>query len=232
MHVPDIELPIEPPIEGSNTYYFPVQAIMLYPRDEESRLHWYAAAMAGGYHYWQSAGAAPEVLSDFHGWIGVLWEFRQAPQRVYHDGMARISRAALSGHVLRYLMRLARHHPRHCKLERAKALVVEFAPREGETVSESLVDKAWADFKQVSHMWAAFDHLMSHGFRPDSNDNVLVLLAYSEALRVEAENARLLTPGETYRVEEGQDLPEVDPAIDLPPLSADLLEFLEREFPG
>lgn len=229
--MPIIELPAEPPIPGANTYYFPVQAIMLYPRDEESRLHWFAAAMAGGYHYWQSEGAGPEILSDFHGWIGVLWEFRQSPQRVYRDGMDRISRAALSGHVLRYLIRLAKHHPLHCKLERAKALTINFAPKAGETISESLVNKAWADFKQVAHMWAAFDELIRRGLRPDSNDAVLVLLAHSEAIRAEAESARLLSPDETYRVEDGQDLPAADPAIEFRPLSADMLNFLDREFP-
>jgi hypothetical protein len=229
--VPVIDLPSEPPIPGANTYYYPVQAVMLYPRDEESRLHWFAAAMAASYSMWHSEGAALEVLSDFHGWIGVLWEFRQAPQRVYSDGMARVSRAALSGHVLLYLLRLARHHPRHCKVERAKALVVNFAPMEGETISESLVDKAWADFKPVSHMWAALDQLIRQEWVPDSNDNVLRFLAQAEAIRADAESARLLDPAESWRVADGQDLPAIDPPIALPPLAGDMVEYLERYFP-
>jgi hypothetical protein len=226
-----IDLPDEPPIPGASTYFFPVQAIMLYPREEERRLHWFAAAMAGAYHVWQSEGADPEVLSDFHAWIGVLWEFKQAPQRIYRDGMARISRAALSGHVLRYLIRLAKHHPKHCKLERAKALTVNFAPKKGDTVSESLVDKAWADFKAVSHMWA-LDEFIRRELRPDSNDAVLMLLAHAEVIRGEAENARLLSPEETFCVAEGQALPAAEPPIEFLPLPEDMVRFLDSTFPG
>ena len=197
---------------------------MLYPRDGRNRADWYAAAMVGAYHE-KNQGAPPEA------WISALWELRQAPQRVYEDGMARISRADLSGHVLLYFLRLAEHHPRHCKLERAKALVVNFTARQGETISESLIDKLWAEFKTVSHLWASFELMIRRGWNPHSREEFLTFLGLAEFIRTQAEGARLVTPGDNWQLPEMHDMPAVtDP--DLPPLAQDQAEFLDRDFPA
>lgn len=233
--MPVIDLPEEPPLPGANTVFFPTFAVMLYPQrqDEEKRLHWFASAMAGSYASWQAVGADKSILGDFHGWIGVLWEFSQAPRRVYQDGMARVARAALSGHLLLYLLRLAKYHTHHCFVERAKALVVEFAPQKGETVSESLVGKAWAEFKSVSPFWAAMTILHSEGkleIEVDSNEDWLAFVGIAEAYRRAAEGVRLLASEETWRAPATFDIPDADAKIT--PLGADMLAFLDQQFPS
>lgn len=230
--MPTIDLPKEPPLPGANTFYFPIKAVMLYPRDEGRRDQWYAAAMAGSYHYWREHGAPPSILEDFHGWIGVLWEFKQAPHRVYRDGMARISRAALSGQVLMYLLRLHQHHPERCRLEQAKALVVEFAPREGASLSESLVTKVWAEFKTVSHLWATFLKALRDEAQPEDNAVWAAFLGAAEVVREAAEKARLLDPRETWKAPDGRGIPRPENPPEFLPLSDEMLEFLSQQFPA
>lgn len=227
-----IDLPEEPPLPGANTFYYPIQSVMLYPRNEDRRLQWFAAAMAASYRLWREQGAPTLILEDFHGWIGVLWEFKQAPQRVYQDGIARASRAALSGHVLMYLLRLHRHHSERCHLEQAKALVVEFAPREAEPPSESLVAKAWAEFKTVSHLWATFLGRAPTVAEAEENAAWVTFLGFAEALRKAAEKARLLDPRETWKGPDSLSLPTPEKPPDIPALSEEQLEFLSQQFPA
>src|SRR5436305_9303384 len=153
--VPIIESP-KGPIFTPATVFLPTYAVMLYPRKRDERLRrlWYAAAMAREYAECRKAGAPEAVLSGFHAWIPDLWELRLSPERAYEDGMARIGRAGLSGTVLVHLLRLARYHPQHSKLERVKTLLVSEVG--GLRVSESLIEKLWAEFRSVSHLWASF----------------------------------------------------------------------------
>lgn len=228
--MPVIDLPEEPPLPGANTLYFPIQSVMLYPRDETKRAQWFAAAMAQNYSSWRQDGASPDVLSDFHGWLGELWKFSQAPRRVFDDGMKRVSRAGLSGHVLIYLLRAARHHPEHCKFERIKAVMAQFVAAQGETVSESLVEKLWPEFKPVAHLWAALDQLVrTGGWVPELNSEVLRFLQLAETYRELGEQARILDPLTTWRAPAGVGRAEEPPT---PPLAEDILSFLNRDFPG
>lgn len=227
--MPIIDLPDEPPLPGANTFYFPIQAVMLYPRNDERRLQWYAASMAGAYDYWQAEGAPEPVLSYFHGWIGVLWHLKQAPKRVWEDGLARAPRAALSGLVLIYLLKMAQHHPERCSLENAKALVVGIAPREDEPVSESLVDKSWAEFKTVSHLWAAMTIMAQDvGFPGMRNEDWAAFLGVAEMLRQTAESARLLDARTTWKAPSDRKIPTPDGPPEITPLSDEHLEFLDQ----
>jgi hypothetical protein len=226
--LPIIDLPDERPLPGASTLYFPIQAVMLYPRDDERRLHWYAASMVGAYDDWRTQGAPEPVLSDFHGWIGILWHLKQAPKRVWQDGLARAPRAALSGLVLLYLLRLAQHHPGRCSLEHAKALVVGFAPREDdEVVSDSLVDKSWAEFKTVSHLWAAMTILsQDKSFPGTRNKDWVAFLGVAESLRESAESARLLDPRNSWKAPSDRIIPKPEEPPKFTPLSDQLLQFL------
>ncbi len=229
--MPVIDLPEEPPLPGANTLFGAIFAVMLYPRSDKQRHYWYAAHQAGAYAFWCKEGATQEVLSDFHAWIGVLWELPQSPQRVFRDGMDRISRAALSGHVLLYLLQTAKHHPQHCTVERATALVVQFAPRKGKTISESLVQKSWAEFKSASHLWAAFVYLVAKKQYPGSdNSEWLAFLGRAETYRKAAAESRLLNRTDTWRTPEGCVVPPTE--TDLNPIDKKKLAFLDREFPG
>jgi hypothetical protein len=221
--VPVIDLPADLEFPGTDTYLYPVMSVMLYPRDADLRAQWLAVAMIRAHHAQEH-----DSLSYFP--VGVLWTLKQVPRRVYSDGLARLSRAELSGHVLFYFLRLALNHHRHCKAERAKALVVNFsAAPTGETISESLVNKTWAEFKSVSHLWASLGQFLRSGSEPISNTAISALLNRAEAIRLKAEAARLLTPGKSWQAPEGHQVP-VD--IALPPLDDDQIAFLNQQFPG
>lgn len=232
--MPVIELPEDAPLPGANTVFFPTFATMLYPQpaEETKRLHWFASAMAGAYSHWQSSGAEDEILSDFHGWIGILWQLTQAPQRVYEDGMDRVSRAGLCGHLLLYLLRIGKHHQKHCRIERARALVVEFSPTAEGKVSDSLIEKAWPVFKAVSPYWAALATMTATGTLTadaDTNEEWLAFIGVGEAYRRAAEELRLLLPEETWKAPEGKGVPIVE--VEIPPLPPELLAFLDQQFP-
>jgi len=223
--MPILELPEESPIEGAVTLAFPILSAMLFPQEDEAmgRRQWRASAMAGSYSEWRRMGVQGPFLAEFHGWIADLWELPQAPRRIYQDGWARLKRASLSGGVLRFMLRLARHHPAHCKLERAKALVQDSFS--GDWPSESLLNKSWADFKAASHLWAAFLDKHPKG----KNEQWIELLARAEAIRREAEAARVLNPLETWKAPEAMNIADIE--IEVPPLPPELLAFLDREFP-
>jgi hypothetical protein len=226
--MPVIDLPREKPIGPSlTTMFLPTYAVMLYPRNEEKRKAWYAAAMAQEYSLLRKAGVPEANLSDFHSWIGDLWDLPLSPQRVYGDGMERVSRAGLAGFQLLFLLRMARHHPRHCKVERAKAVLVEFGDGKA---SESLVEKAWAEFKSVSHFWTS---MISYE-KPDPNslrefEEWFKFLRRAVAYRRAAEATRLLKPGETWITAHDDTLLPLEAAIE--PLTAEALAFLDSTFP-
>jgi hypothetical protein len=168
-------------------------------------------------------------LSAHHSWIAALWELPQAPRRVYADGEARVPRALSAGLLLTYLLSAAEHHPRHCKVERAKALVAEFPLPGGEKASESLIEKAWAEFKIVAHFWAA--HIaVAHDMRANQlhDRQWCKTLGLADAFRVKAEKARILVPDEAWRVEDPRVRPR-RPKIEA--LTPDRLAFLDTSFP-
>jgi len=221
--VPVIEK-VEGPIFTPDTVFLPTYAVMLYPRDETRRRQWYAAAMAREYSVCQKEGAPQKVLSDFHAWIPDLWELKLSPARVYQDGMARTGRATLSGCVLLCLLRLAKHHLRHSKLERVKALLASEVG--GFNVSESLIEKSWAEFQTVSHLWASI--LVKP---PKAVMDWLSFLKRALTYRRATEEAELLSV-EMWKTEmdhlfrlTDQDEPELEP------LEPDKIAYLDDQFP-
>jgi hypothetical protein len=228
--MPILDLPTEPAIVGEDILFAPTFATMLFPRNEVRREQWFAAAMAHSYSDRMRAGAPPEVLSLFHGWIGLLWELPQSPQRVFADGLLRIHRGVLAGYVLSYLLLTALHYPQHCKVERAKAFIVRFPLPGDDQVSESLIEKSWAEFKSVSHLWAAQSEVMQRSKAEIASDKEwLEALGLAEAFRRMGEQARVLIPAEMWTVPEGR-APQV-PAPGVPALPPERLSFLETEFP-
>jgi hypothetical protein len=223
-------LPDEPPIGEAETYSSSILAVMLYPRfeDSDNRRHWHAAAAASAYHHFRKEGAPWQVLIGFHGWVGELWELPQAPRRVFKDGVSRMKRASLSGDILEFLLRLALHHPAHCRAERAKALVQEVRGRKAPSASQ--LDKAWAWFKTASPLWLARRSERARGGALAGNARWLDMLAVAEHYRRTAESLRLLLPAETWKVPEYVILPNLAPAIE--PLPVELAAFLDREFPA
>lgn len=219
----------EGPVFTATTVYLPTYAVMLYPRDEKRRRLWYAAAMAREYSVCREAGAPQKVLSDFHAWIPDLWELPLSPERVYKDGMARMPRACSSGYMLLHLLRLARYHPRHCQVDRAKALLVEFTCRAGDPISESLLEKSWAHFKGVSHLWASLTQHEKGERGPKEVLEWLDFLKRAAGYRRAAEAARLVSSAETWTTD--MDLLFRSEA-DLDPLGPDKLEFLDLMFPA
>jgi hypothetical protein len=230
--VPIIELPGQALTPGASTSFVPIFAVMLYPKDETQREHFLAACMARSYWLWREADAPEHFLSDFHAWIGVLWELPLSPKRVFQDGLGRVRRASLSGRLLLYLLRLARHHQRHCTVERAKMLVSEFDRPKGKPVSESLAEKAWAEFKTVSHLWVALLNLTAAKNLPEviDNEQCRLLLGNAEAIRKLAEGFLLLLPDETWRAPEREEIPERK--FINRPLEGEKLSFLDRYFPA
>jgi hypothetical protein len=227
--MPILDLPKDPPIAGANTIAYPVVSHMLFPQEEDAktRRQWYACAMAGAYVHWRRNEAPWTVLAEFHGWISELWELPQSPKRVFQDGWARVKRAGLAGEMLQILVRLARHHPIHCKVERARALLLYRRSHLAKPPSESLIEKAWPDFKSASPLWAAYmdrDHNMTD--RPGQWWRVL---SVAEHYRREAESARLLRPSEAWRTPDDVELPLS--ILEIAPLTADELEFLDQQFP-
>lgn len=228
--MPVLDFPIEPTTTGENLLFGPVFSAMLFPRDEIARLQWFSAAMAGTYADYYAANAPHEILSMFHSWIAVLWTLPQSPQRVHADGMAKIPRGLLAGRVLLYLLIAARHHPQHCKVERMQALVAEYPLPGSARIGEGLVGKAWAEFKTVSHLWAAAISVVQAKEELWGIDDAafLEVLALAEGLRREGETARILTKSKMWTAPEGR-VPEHQPTV--PPLSPDYLAFLETSFP-
>ncbi len=221
--MPVIDLP-ETATDMPGSFYYRTLAVMLFPKeaDETPRMQWLASAMAGCYAANLDAGTPQEALAGFHPWIDYLWDLPQAPQRVYRDGQRRIERACLSGHMLLYLLALATHHQRHCKVYRAKALVHAFS--EG-APAESSIEKIWPKFKSVSPLWAAMT--LQAMTMATSTSSYLDFLAVAEAYRVASEALRILPPGSAWRPPRGL----VDPAtIEVDPLHESHLELLDREF--
>ncbi|MFY9826841.1 MAG: hypothetical protein WAM82_36135 [Thermoanaerobaculia bacterium] len=215
----------EGPIFTPDAVILPTYAVMLYPRNEDGRRRWYAAAMAREYAICQDAGAPQKVLSDFHPWIPDLWKLRLSPERTYRDGLAKIPRGGSSGYMLLHLLRTASHHPRHCKVERIKALLVEFSGRFGTPTSESLLEKSWAEFKNVSHLWLS---LAQHENRDDVLGSWLNFFQHAEAYRRAAEEARILDPAEAWKPEAHYLFRS---EANLEPLDRDKLKFLDDMFP-
>jgi hypothetical protein len=229
--MPVLDLPKDPPIAGANTLAYPIMSVMLFPQEEEAkgRRHWLACSAASAYVNWKQIGVHWSVLAEFHGWIGELWELPQSPKRVFQDGWARVRRAVLAGEMLKILLRLARHHPSHCSVERARALLQHRLQEKNpsKAPSESLLAKAWPDFKTASHLWAAYLDC-EHGLKGHP-EKWLKILSVSEAYRREAESTRLLKAIETWRT--ADDLPLPASEIEVPPLPSEELAYLCRELP-
>ncbi len=189
--------------------------------------------MACVYVDWKKSGAPVSTLAAFHRWIPDLWALKQSPERVLRDGVKKSRRAVLSAFMLRHLLSLAIHCPRHCKLERARALVVEFAPPEGKSVSESLVEKVWAEFKTVAHLWATMEALYGTGdlrklVQLLRDEDWLRLLIHAEACRRLAESHRLLDSALTWKA---PDLNRVAETPVVTPPSDAVIEYLDMLFP-
>lgn len=219
-------------------YGIRVLAVMLFPRDESVRLQWFASAMAGFYSEHREAGGTAEALAERHDWIRFLWAVRQSPKRVFSDGLKRCRRGATSGALLETLLQLAVHHPRHFELQRAIALIED-------ATSESLAKKAWAEFKRVSHLWAAFTWSTETGEAPKDVDDAPAgwetMLCVAESYRLLAERHSVFGRGEAWRHTSPEWLRFAEPhAADLAsilqkrilPLSPEALDLLDRDFPA
>jgi hypothetical protein len=225
--MPVIDLPGESAGTGWDSRSLPVWSVMLFPEDPERREFWQAAAMTWACAQ-APAGEDPRLrLQGFYEFAPALWRLPQAPERVFQDGLRRAPRANLCGIMLVQLLCLARHHQRHCRIERARVLVAEYTDPK---VSESLLEKAWPEFKTVSHLWAAqlvaWARLPKEGY---SDSWLLRHLGLAEALRREAEAARLLDATETWKLPELLAVPHE--GFELHPLSNDKIHFLDRSFP-
>ena len=228
--MPEIELPADTPLPGASTYSFPVLSYMLYPRlaDAERRRSWLAAAMAGAYVWWrEQEGVTGPLLWEFHGWIADLWRLKIAPKQTYENGLIRGRRASWSAQMLAYLLTLDRFHPRHVRVERAKILTHEISVKKGASVSESQLEKVWAEFKPVSHLWLAYRQLGRPGGA--GNEEVIKRLAYAESLRLHAEDRRIFDPDEVWRA--ASDLPLDLPDIEIKPLASDEAQLLDAYYP-
>jgi hypothetical protein len=214
----------EGPIANPDTVFLPTYAAMLYPRDEKARRRWCAAAMARQYSLCRESGTPSALLSDFHTWIPDLWGLKLSPERTYQDGLDRVKRASLSGFSLRFFLALARHHPKRCKLECVKVLLASYPGHEA-AVSESLVEKSWAGFQSVSHLWLSLIDMQE---APASVVQWLQFLKRAEAYRRAAEHARLLDSTETWKPEAHYLFRD---EVEIGPLDRAKLAVLDRYFP-
>jgi hypothetical protein len=230
--VPVLDLPEGPPIlPGDMTLFSYTFPVMLYPRDERGRAHWSAAATIEACIERIEAGASPEILRHFYDSVRFVWNLNQAPRRIFEDGLARVHRGLLSGQVLQYLLVTTQHNQRHCRVERAKAFIAEYPLPGAQAASESLIEKAWAEFKTVSHLWAAQIAMVSATGHPDhqSDRAWIEVLGLAEEFRRQGQNARFLPPEEMWTVPAG-----LVPAKELPigRLNPERLSFLDSMFPG
>jgi hypothetical protein len=226
--VPVLDLP-EAAIEGDHIVPGATLAAMLYPADKRGQDHWFAAAMVGAFVDRKRQGASPEVLSLYHDWMAIAWDLKQGPRRVMQDGLVRMKRGLLAGYVLKYLVVTARHHPKHCSVEKAKVFTVEFPPW-GHKVSESLVEKSWAEFKTVSHFWAAMHEMIPLSDPGGLTEDTawLGILGVAEAYRRKGEEARVLVASKMWTVPEGR-APEAELVVS--PLPEGYLAFMDSMFP-
>lgn len=226
--MPVLELPEGPSTSPSEQLLFVATfSVMLYPRSEKARAYWIAATNLGGCLEQDEPVLPPELLES----IQVLWNSPQAPKRIISDGLARLYRGLLSGQVLLYLLVTMRHHQRHCKIERAKAFVAEYPLRGGPKVSESLIEKSWAEFKTVAHLWAAQMAFVSATGHPEhhSDEAWLPVLSLAEAFRERGQDARVLPAEQMWTVSDARVPRKSD--LEIPPLPADRLAFLDSSFP-
>jgi hypothetical protein len=230
--MPVIEFPSEGP--GSALFFNAMIAVMLFPQDDLGRRRWRAAAMARFVAERREAGLGTKLTGNVEELVATLGDLLQSPQAVHHAGLARGPRAVLTGGILTYLLRLAKHHPRHRKVHRAKALVIEARREIGSSVSESLLDKAWAEFKSVAPLWSAFielahDDAGNLAVPVPNNNNMLRMLSVAETCRAAAESARILKNWESWKAPETLDLPSV--GIDFEELPPKSISFLDSQFP-
>lgn len=225
--MPVLDFPVLPPTPTGNTILLPVLAVMLYPQNAGRRESWLAAAMARAYAVGQQEGYPEERLREFHKYIAALWRLPLAPTRVFQDGASRIQRALLCGQMLRFLLSLAHHHQRHCTVERARLLTIEFIQPQ---VSESLLEKAWPEFKPAVHLWSVIDEILGPDGIPNSSDErSLEIVGLAESCRRVAEEARLLDQREMWVAPKGSGTPPVEVVIQQ--LPKEMLAFLDRSFP-
>jgi hypothetical protein len=204
---------------------FPILSVMLFPKttEAESRQQWLAASMAMQVSVWRTPSANRFISDNPDAWASDIWSLRQSPGRTVEDGFIRAQRARLSGSILSFMLTLAAHHPKQRKIERAIALVRE---SDSQAPSESLLTKVWADFKSASHLWLSI--LETKGGPKEGDTYWFKLLARAEAFRLRAQAARVLKASETWRTPDNLSLPSVE--IEVPPLTQDMLTFLDRYF--
>jgi len=214
--------------------FLPVLAVMLYPgpTDAERRARWLAAKRLHRYELRRERSKAGDRVSVAAAWLHDLWNLNQAPQRTIQDGLGRMERASFAGLLLQHLLLLHRHCPRHCQVHRAIAAMQEIGERGGaKTISESLLEKSWARFQSVSHLWAAISRsgLTAENLPWRSAPSWISFLGLAEGIRVAAEDARILDPAETWRFPDGLAVPPVP--VRAPPMPRGLLKYLDSQFP-
>lgn len=113
-------------------------AVMLFPTDREEQLHVIALA------------ASKELLLPSYDLSRNMEKYvfaqggKSSIDQATHDGVA-------SGFILRIAIRLIRHAPNHATLSRA-----QYVAREHLKVSDSTIRNLWTKFRNVSHLWCAY----------------------------------------------------------------------------
>jgi hypothetical protein len=237
--MPVIHLPDKPDVGvDARAFLMPIFSSMLFPKEKDAaaRRAWLASAMAHAYMEWLKVEDAKHILPSFHIWIPGLLACRQGPERVFSDGLKRSARAELSGGVLRILLSCVEHHPRHAKIERAVALLSrqlsELKQRSEKSfgASESLIQKAWSEFRPAAHLWASWLSVWSSGFEIDSDADWLVLMSCAQGYLDQAAQARFLLRGESWVLPPDKKVPTVE--VENSPLSEADFSWLDEQFPG
>ncbi len=247
--MPAISLPDPPTYFEVGSFAAPIMATMFYPRlaDGEKRQQEIAARAVRLFdrmseEYTDESirkTAQVDALRVYGDTIGSLARLSDPPDRM-ETVNRRARRASLSGKILRYLLRIAKNHPRYRGLDCAKALVqASYEEPRGDgslekAPSDSLIEKSWAEFKGASHLWAAFLAYVEVGPQvgaqtPATDQEWVRFLEIAEGYRALAEEYRILSPSETWSAPEGLGLTPVP--VGLLPLYDDELSVLETYFP-
>lgn len=207
-----------------------VVATMLYPNDETRREQFIAYTVERALI--EDGVAVPLDISAKTHFGPSEHEFTRDAVRALNSG------GRVAGQILVLLRQLSTHKPKDASVRKAVYLLslshLEYE-RAGYAVpsSEKSIRNAWAQFKSVCNLWAAW-RIFEFNVAMTTNERLLELLAVSEWMREFAESHHppprtavtkpLAANGELWKVPDLLNLPPIE--FEVPPLSGNELRQL------
>jgi hypothetical protein len=142
------ELPLPSEKESTDLFALFTMSVMLFPNDEDMRGRWAQAMVAESLFEEFESGTMPNQAPSLRIWK-LLKRSREADAMRFAAVKA-AARGVTAGGVLTVALMFAAHLPRFASVNNAVQIVMREQSRPRASVMSD-----WADYKSVSHLWAA-----------------------------------------------------------------------------